>query len=234
MTQEGVAMTMLKGSAQAAAKCGGEEAGKQAAKTITEAMIKLTEAGIAQILTAKRAVIISIFNESDLILDKPRWEMKHGHVATEGLPPDEIFNNSTSKDGVVMAFVKPRVSFYGCEGVLLYRYHNTKDATAECYLAIRFKVPTAGQNRCTIAILSQNDLDASNSIHTFDSVTPKLYKYVKKEYFERQNKADNIDQVRSKSSKWMEVIDQKEKVVFGCTMSGEDHAAIKVKISKHE
>ena len=219
--------------AKAAGKAGAEEAGKQGAKAGTEAAIKLGEAAISHTITAKRAVIITILNESDLVLDKPCWEMKHGHAASDGLPPDKISNNS-SEDGAVMTFVKPRLSIYGCVGVLLYRYKKTKDLSEECYLAIRFKVPGSGQNKGAIAILSQNDLDASNSVFTFDFVTPKLYKYVKKGYFKQLNKPHNIDQVCSKSSKWMEVSDQKKNIVFGCSMSGEDQAAMKVRISKQE
>ena len=118
--------------------------------------------------------------------------------------------------------------------MLLYRYKKTKKTSEECYLAIRFKVPGSGQNKGAIAILSQKDLDSSDSVLTFDFVTPKLYKYVKKGYFKQLNKPHNIDEVRSKSSKWMEVSDQKKNIVFGCTMSGEDQAAMKVRISKQK
>jgi hypothetical protein len=222
----------IKPALKAGATAGAEEAGKQGAKTFAEAAVKVGEATISHTVAAKRAVTITIINESDLVLCKPRWEMKHGHVASEGLPADEICN--TSKDGIVMTFVKSRFSIHGCVGVLLYRYCETKDSSEECYLAVKFKVPGSGQNKGAIAILSQKDLDESDHVHTFDFVTPKLYNYVNKEYFKGPDKHKNIDQVRSKSCKWMEVFDQKKKVVFGCTMSGEDQAAIKVKISKQE
>ena len=213
--------------AQVAGIASAGEAGKQAATKIAEAAVKVGEVAISHTITAKRAVDITILNESDLILDKPCWEMKHGHAASEGVPPEKI-SKSTSEKGVVMRFVKPRVSAYGCVGVLLYRY---QDTGVENYLAIRFKVPGAGQNKCAIAILSENDWKASKNVRSFDFVTPKLYKYLKKKYFKASNKPENFEEISSKSCKWMEVPDRRKKVVFGCTMSGEDHAAIKVKIS---
>ena len=122
--------------AQVAAKAGAEETGKQAiayTTSITGAVVKAGEAGISQTITAKRSVVITILNQSDLTLDKPCWEMKRGHAASEGIPPERI-SKSTSEKGVVMKFVKPLVSAYGCSGVLLYRYQDTRDPTVECYI----------------------------------------------------------------------------------------------------
>ena len=208
------------------------EGGKTGAKGVTEAAIKFGEAAIAHTITAKKSVIISILNESELTLDRPEWEMKHGHVASEGIPP-EFISKSSSQQGVDITFVKPRVSAYGCEGVLLYRYiecDGKESKDQNCFLAVRFSVPAKGQNKCTLALLSEQDKSNSERVQTYDFVTPKLYKFVKKAYF--THKPNDIDQIRSKSSKWMELKDVEEKIKFGCTMSGEDHAIIKVKISK--
>lgn len=212
-----------------ATKAAPQEGGKQAAKGVTEAAMKVGEAAIEHTITAKRAAIIYIINESDLTLDHPRWEMRRGHAASEGLPP-EVITKSSSQQGVDMTFIKPRVSLYGCEGVLVYRYIACASEDQNCFLAIKFSVPGTGENECTLALLSKKDMRDSERVRVYDGVAPKLYKFLRKDYF--KEKPDDIDRIRSKSCKWMELHDTTKKVVFGCTMSGEDHAVIRVKISE--
>ena len=210
-----------------------QEGGKQAGKTVTDAVVNASEALISHTVTAKRAAIISILNQSDLTLDHPRWEMKHGHATSDGIPPDEILPSSSQR-GINMTFVKPRVSVNGCEGVLLYRYDKTQEAqgNVNCYLAIKFTIPTLGKNCCTIALLSKSDLNKPLSRYDkfFNPLDPKLYTIMKEEYF--KDNSDDIRETTSKSGRWMEVSDTTKNVLFGCAMSGEDNAMIKVKISK--
>ena len=192
-------------------------------------------------VTAKRAVIVSFYNQSSLTLDKPEWVMKHGHAASDGLPPEEIKPGS-SESGIPVAFVKPRVSAYGCAGVLLYRYDDCvrdkenpeKDPnySKNCFFALKFTIPTAGQNKCAIAILSHKDCKETVNVYdSFFSKDPKLYNYIKEKNFKPENKSKDISEMKSKSGKWMEVRDKRNNVIFGCTMSGEDNAMIRVKIS---
>ena len=180
-------------------------------------------------VTAKRSVNIVIRNESNVTLDKPEWTMKHGHAASDGLPPQKVVGNTNASDPKSptipskIRFVKARRAIVGCEGVLTYRYNDGSNDDL-CYVAIKFAVPQAGKNRCTLAILDCNEYDTKSS-----SVKDKaLFEYISRKKLTEKRGKKLIDKIKSKGGKWMEIEDKERQVVFACTMSGEDMAVIEL------
>lgn len=149
--------------------------------------------------------------------------MKHGHAAGDGLPPDIIECKRHQHDSpeVKILFIKAPHSIYGCEGVLMYKYNpNPQNDRRHCYVAVKFSVPQAGQNRCTLALLTQEDVARERSTHN-------LFNYIKRKNFQDMR---NIEKIYSKMGKWIVLEDREKNVNFRCTMSGEDTAIIKMKI----
>ena len=193
-----------------------------AESAVTEVAKNLTEA-VASETTAKRTAIIVITNESGVTLHEPQWVMKHGHIAGDGLPPRELLGAKVSTSStashdippVKIKFIKARLSIYGCEGALVYRYASQGKNQ---FLGIKFTVPVAGQNKCTLALLTNYEKNQVIDGESFKHINPNKLK------------KKDAEKIYSKKGKWIQLCDSSRRLKFSCTMSGEDVAIIDVKI----
>ena len=162
-----------------------------------------------------RSVSLYILNESHVTLMYPVLRMWNGHQARNGRLPSEIVGRTRTQteldvQPVEVRFEKGHASPFGCKGWLLYRYNESRQG--KCYVAIKFAVPEVGPNRCSVAILSENERFLHDNLRKYlNPVSPS------------GKQGDDIDKMHNTEFRWMRIEDTEENIAFECRMMPGSH-----------